>query len=90
MLDNQSAIAADTASGNGGNIKLLSSDLILMRRGSEISTSAGIANAPGNGGNINIDTNFLVAIPQENNDIKANSFGGRGGAININTQRVLG
>ncbi|MBD2207425.1 filamentous hemagglutinin N-terminal domain-containing protein [Calothrix sp. FACHB-1219] len=89
-LDNQGAIAADTASGNGGNISLQNSDLILMDRGSEISTSAGISRASGNGGNINIDTNFLVAIPQENNDIKANSFGGRGGAININTQRVFG
>jgi filamentous hemagglutinin family protein len=89
LLENQSAIAADTASGNGGNINLLFSDLILMQGGSEISTSAGIASAPGDGGNITIDTDFLVAL-LDNNDIKANSFGGRGGAINITTQRVFG
>jgi filamentous hemagglutinin family protein len=89
LLENQSAIAADTASGNGGNINLLFSDLILMRGGSEISTSAGIASAPGDGGNITIDTDFLVAL-FDNNDIKANSFGGRGGAIDITTQRVFG
>ncbi|WP_166482365.1 filamentous hemagglutinin N-terminal domain-containing protein [Scytonema sp. UIC 10036] len=90
LLDNKGAIAADTASGNGGNINLQNSDFIFMRRGSEISTSAGINRAPGDGGNITIGTNFLVAIPRENNDIKANSFGGRGGAININAQRVFG
>ena len=89
LLENQSAIAADTASGNGGNINLLFSDLIFMQGGSEISTSAGIASAPGDGGNITIDTDFLVAL-FDNNDIKANSFGGRGGAIDITTQRVFG
>ena len=60
-----------------------------MQGCSEISTSAGIASAPGDGGNITIDTDFLVAL-LDNNDIKANSFGGRGGAIDITTQRVFG
>ena len=75
-LDNQGKIRADT-SGGGGNIYLSTDDLILRRR-SSISTNARGRDITG--GNITIDTGNLVAVPREDSDISAdaeNSFGGR-------------
>lgn len=89
-LDNQGAITAETASGQGGDITLQMQDLLLLRRNSEISTTAGIAGAGGDGGNIIIDTPFIVAIPNENSDIMANAFEGKGGFIQITAQQVFG
>ena len=43
-----------------------------------------------NGGNINIDSNFIVAFPDGNNDILASSQQGQGGNITINTKSLLG
>ncbi|OYD95804.1 hypothetical protein CDG76_12840 [Nostoc sp. 'Peltigera membranacea cyanobiont' 210A] len=94
-LDNQGRITAESASaGNGGNITLNVGKLLLLRRGnsSQISTTAGTANAGGDGGNITINApnGFLVAVPRENSDITANAFEGRGGNINIKALNVLG
>jgi filamentous hemagglutinin family protein len=90
-LDNQGAIAAETASGNGGNITLQNLDLLLLRRNSNISTTAGTAQAGGTGGNIDINNaQFIVAIPSENSDIKANAFLGQGGKVTINAQSIFG
>jgi large exoprotein involved in heme utilization and adhesion len=87
----QGAIAAETASGNGGNIALHNPDLLLLRHQSNISTSAGIAGFGGTGGNINIDkAQFIVAIPSENSDIKANAFLGQGGEVTITAQSIFG
>lgn len=84
-LDNRGQIVAQSRSGNGGDIKLQNSDLLLLRRNSGISTSAGSLGAGGNGGNIDINAKFIVTLPQENSDITANSFQGRGGNVTINT-----
>ena len=89
-LDNQGSITATTKSLDGGNITLKDQDLLLLRRGSQISTNAGTAEAGGDGGDINIDADIIVAIPQENSDIKANAFEGNGGNINIDAQNILG
>ncbi len=91
-LDNQGQLTAATASGDGGDIKLNVRDLLLLRRNSEISTTAGIAGAGGNGGNITINTpdGFIVAVPSENSDIAADAFTGNGGNIQITAQSVLG
>lgn len=75
-LDNRGQIVAESRSGNGGDIKLQNSDLLLLRRNSGISTSAGSLGAGGNGGNIDINAKFIVTLPQENSDITANSFQG--------------
>jgi filamentous hemagglutinin family protein len=86
LLDNQGKLTANTTEGQG-NINLHSGTLIL-RRGSAITT-----NATGNnvtGGNITIDTDNLVAVPQENSDITANSLDFRGGNITINAQAIFG
>lgn len=69
-----------------GNIAL-TTPLLLMRRGSNIA-----ANAPntGTGGNITINADFIVAAPNENNNIIANAFEGSGGKIMIAAQGIFG
>jgi filamentous hemagglutinin family protein len=89
-LDNRGQIVAESRSGNGGDIRLQNSDLLLLRRNSGISTSAGSLGAGGNGGNIDINAKFIVTLPQENSDITANSFQGRGGNVTINTVSNFG
>jgi filamentous hemagglutinin family protein len=83
-------ISAETANNDGGDINLNVQDLLLLRNGSQISTTAGSDRTGGNGGNIEIDTLFLIAVPLENSDITANAFEGRGGNINVTTQGLFG
>jgi len=85
LLDN-GRINIDSAGGNQGNINL-TSQLIVLRNGSLISTNA-LGSAIG--GNIAINTNFLVAVPTENSDITANAVNSFGGQIIINAQGVIG
>jgi len=89
-MKNQAQITAISSSGEGGNINLQVRDLILMRYNSLISATAGTAKNGGNGGNININTQFVVAVPQENSDITANAFLGNGGNINITAYGIYG
>ncbi|NJO51349.1 MAG: S-layer family protein, partial [Leptolyngbyaceae cyanobacterium RM2_2_4] len=90
FLDNRGLISARTASTTGGNITLNFADAIVLRRESEISTTAGTAQAGGDGGNVTVDTNFLVAVESENSDITANAFQGQGGNISITAIGVFG
>ncbi|WP_148662775.1 filamentous hemagglutinin N-terminal domain-containing protein [Scytonema hofmannii] len=89
-LDNSGRFIAESALGNGGNINLFVSDLLLLRRGSQISATAGTARQGGDGGNININSKYIIAIPEENSDITANAFQGRGGNVQINSQGIFG
>lgn len=91
-LDRGAGINAFARSGNGADIKLTIGDRLEMRRGSQISTSAGLAGVGGNGGNMTIDARnaFLVTAPNENNDITANAFNGSGGRVTIDTQGIYG
>ncbi len=86
-LNNRAALIAESASGEGGNIRLQTQDLQL-RLNSQISTSAGIASGAGNGGNIVINADTLAVL--ENSDITANAYEGNGGNINITTQGIFG
>lgn len=90
LLDNQGQLIAQSNSRNGGNINLQVRDLLLMRHNSLISASAGTANAGGDGGNITISAPFIIAVPIENSDIRANAFNGKGGNIQISTQGLFG
>jgi filamentous hemagglutinin family protein len=90
ILDNQAEISAETSSNTGGNITLDMPNLLLLRRGSTVSTTAGTAQAGGDGGNIAIDAGFLVAFPTEDSNITADAFTGRGGNIDITTQGLFG
>ncbi len=83
-------LTAETSQGDGGNITLQDSNLLLLRNRSRISTTAGTAKAGGDGGDINIDTAFIVAVPNKNSDIEANAFKGSGGNVTINTQGLFG
>lgn len=91
-LNQDAFVTAETDSGQGGNINLTVRDLVLLRRNSFISTTAGALGSGGDGGiiNINVQDGFVVAVPSENSDIIANAFGGQGGRININANRILG
>jgi large exoprotein involved in heme utilization and adhesion len=62
----------------------------VLRHNSLISTTAGTAQAGGDGGNLNINSQFIVAVPSENSDIRANAFTGKGGEIQIGTQGIFG
>ena len=87
-LDNNAKITADTT-GGGGDIAL-STLLLILRDRSSITTNATGENIPG--GNITIDApdGFIVAVPQENSDISANSRDFRGGRVAINAQNIFG
>ncbi|MEB3357347.1 MAG: filamentous hemagglutinin N-terminal domain-containing protein [Synechococcales bacterium] len=89
-LDQRGLLVAATASGDGGDITLNAQEQLLLRNRSEISTTAGSANAGGDGGNIAIRAGFVIAVPSENSDITANAFTGNGGNVNIVTQSLLG
>ena len=86
-LENSGKLTAVTRVGDGGNIGLRVRDLLLMRNNSLISAEAlGTAN----GGNITINTPFIVAVPNENSDISANAYIGKGGNIQITTSGIFG
>jgi filamentous hemagglutinin family protein len=82
-LEDRSRIISETASGDGGLISLQAQNLLLLRRNSQISTSAGTKRRGGDGGNITIDTNLVLAAPLENSDITANAFTGSGGRVRV-------
>ncbi|RCJ19618.1 hypothetical protein A6770_05610 [Nostoc minutum NIES-26] len=89
---NNGRITGQTFSGNGGNLTLNIADFLVMRQGSEISTTAGTAQQGGDGGNIQINTpnGFIVAVPSEDSDISANAFTGRGGRVDITAKGIFG
>ncbi|BAU42999.1 hemagglutination activity domain protein [Leptolyngbya sp. O-77] len=89
-LENQGNIVANTNSGVGGNLSLTAQDYLLLRRNSQISTSAGIAGQAGDGGNLTLRADFILSVLTENNDITANAFTGNGGAVNIFTRGITG
>ena len=88
-LDNRGKISADTIAGQG-NINLNPKDLLLMRRNSEITTKASGNNITG--GNITIDGKnaFVVAVEDENSNIRADSENFRGGNVTINVAQIFG
>ncbi|WP_169265468.1 two-partner secretion domain-containing protein [Brasilonema octagenarum] len=91
VLNNQGKLTATSVTGFGGNTELNVKDILLMRRDSLISNTSGTPQEGGNEGNLTLRTKFLVAPPNENNDIITNAFTGEGGNINIvATGRIYG
>jgi large exoprotein involved in heme utilization and adhesion len=86
-LSNAASITAETEFGAGGNIQLNIQDRLTLRDNSLISAEAFNS---ANGGNLNLDARFIVAFPQENNDILAKAIFGNGGNIAINTKGIFG
>lgn len=92
-LQNNGRIIARTGTGNGGNIRSVTpNSLLLMSGASRISTTAGTQQQPGNGGNIFLRTNqgFAIAQPLGNNDISSDAFQGRGGRVLVDAQGIIG
>ncbi|MEM9271810.1 MAG: filamentous hemagglutinin N-terminal domain-containing protein [Cyanobacteria bacterium P01_F01_bin.143] len=73
------------STGNGG-IVTISADLIVFEEQSIISAET----VSGVGGDIFIDADFIVATPNQNNDIISNAVSGDGGRININAEALFG
>ena len=88
-LESEGRIEARTQAemGTGANIDLQVADSIFLSGSSFISAEA-LGNA--NGGNLSIDTNFIVAFPDGNNDIIASAAQGQGGNIDITAESLLG
>ncbi|MBD2299993.1 S-layer family protein [Nostoc sp. FACHB-87] len=78
------SLLAEVSAGDQGNISLVA-DVLLMRYGSKINTSA---TGTATGGNISINVPIIVGL--ENSDITANAVQGKGGNINITTQGIIG
>ncbi|MCU0535878.1 MAG: filamentous hemagglutinin N-terminal domain-containing protein [Hydrococcus sp. Prado102] len=90
-LDNGTLSAQSNQTGElVGNINLDVQNLLLLRNGSQISTTVGVPGAGGDGGRITINTGAIVAVPNENSDITANAFEGTGGNISISTDSIFG
>ena len=89
-LSNNAQISVATeGNGDGGNIFLQTQDLLTLRNNSRISATAE-GETRSNGGNVTIDTDFVIASPNENSDIVTRAFEGDGGDININADSLFG
>lgn len=89
-LDN-SDINAQTLSSDGGNLTLNIRDLLTLGNSSNITATAGTAQAGGDGGNIILNAPFIISYPSNPvNTIAANAFEGKGGNIDITTNIILG
>ena len=83
FLDTQGSLQGEVIAGNQGNINL-TSQFLLLRNNSSITTNAG---EQADGGNITIETVNLVAL--EDSDITANAVRGQGGNIIITAQGLF-
>ena len=90
LLLDRGSITATSASGEGGSIILRIGEAVVLSNGSTVSTTAGQVGSTGNGGNITFSDGFILATPNENSDITANAFEGRGGNITITSQGLFG
>ncbi|MGL5872162.1 MAG: hypothetical protein ACRC2R_07300, partial [Xenococcaceae cyanobacterium] len=88
-LDRNASISASTQFGVGGNITLQFTDILRLRNNSLISAQA-FNNANGGNISINADGGFVVAYPNQNNDILASAPFGQGGKITIDAEQVFG
>ncbi len=85
FMDYGASLQAEVNGGNQGNIDLQVRDVLLLRHGSNIITSA---TGTATGGNITINAPNIVGL--EDSNIIANAVQGRGGNIQITTQSILG
>jgi filamentous hemagglutinin family protein len=80
-------LTATTAAGTGGNIDLNVAENLIMRDNSQISAQA---TGKADGGNVTINSDFIVAFPNQNNDILASAEAGKGGNIDIIANGIFG
>ncbi|BAZ46440.1 filamentous hemagglutinin family outer membrane protein [Chondrocystis sp. NIES-4102] len=82
-------IYTNSNNGDGGNINITSNVLSLSDTGN-ISATANSQDILGSGGNIDINSQYIVAFRDGDNDITTKAFNGNGGNINITTESILG
>ena len=83
----RASLFASTPVGTGGNITLQVEENLTLQEKSTISARA-TENA--DGGNIKIDADFVIAEPDQRNDIVASATSGTGGNIEITTNAIFG
>ena len=81
------SIIGETRFGSGGNLNLNIKNNITLVNNSLIS---GQAFEDSDGGNLDIGAQFVVAFPEQNNDIIASAELGQGGNINITAESLFG
>ena len=86
-LNRNNSISGSTVSGTGGIVDLKITENLILRSENQISARAF---NDANGGNLTIDTEFIIAFPNGNNDIFANAERGEGGNINITAESLFG
>ena len=86
---NNGAIDSKSTSSTGGDVKLVTTDYILLQNGSIIATDSDSTGKNGNGGNIIISSPLIIAT-RGNNDITANAYNGTGGQVSITSQGLFG
>lgn len=85
---NQGKLTAETNAGEGANITLENLKLLRLENQSLVSAQA-FNEAKGGNITINAPNGFIVAFPNQNNDIIANAFKGQGGKINITALSIF-
>ena len=86
-LNLDSGLIEATTNSGGGNIDLRVAEDLTLKNNSLISAEA-VGDA--DGGNLSIDAKFIVASPNQNNDLIARAEQGTGGNINIVSSGVFG
>jgi hypothetical protein len=87
LLRNTELVTSSNGTGNAGNIIVEDVDVLLLRQDSLLQAGA---SANGDGGNIDIDATIVITVPNENNDILADTNSGTGGNIDITAAGILG
>lgn len=88
-VSDRATLSTRSQQGDGGDMRLVLDDYVLLRRGGQISATAGVPGTGGDGGNIDIDAGFIIAPIDEDSDITANAFKGAGGNITLRTNALL-
>ena len=88
-LENEASVSASTIAeqGQGGIVTLDIDDSLILSDRSLISARA---DSGASGGNIDLKADFVIAQPNQNNDIIASATEGAGGDINITTNAIFG
>ena len=88
-LENEASVSASTIGeqGQGGIVTLNIDDSLILSDRSLISARA---DSGASGGNIDLKADFVIAQPNQNNDIIASAAKGAGGDINITTNAIFG
>jgi large exoprotein involved in heme utilization and adhesion len=93
-LENGTTLSAGTVSNTGGIVTLDIAENLTLRDNNTFPSENNLIEArarqTANGGNVDINAEFVIAFPNQNNDIIANAEQGNGGNIDITTQAIFG